>query len=98
MGSNPTPGTHTLPQAPIGTLSDVSNEAIVVAVVAGSVFVLLVLVLAPWRGLRRDSLDEEDYYALMAGEDVSDEPAPPSPRRPEHEGEEGPGLGDVEIP
>lgn len=68
-----------------------------VAVVAGSVFVLLVLVLAPWRGLSRDSLDEEDYYALMAGEDLSDESASSSPR-PEREGEEGPGLGDVEIP
>ncbi len=98
MGSNPTPGTHTLPWVPIGSLSDVSNEAIVVAVVAGSVFVLLVLILAPWRGLRRDRLDEEDYYALMAGEDLSEESASPSRRRPEQEGEEGPGLGDIEIP
>lgn len=93
MGSNPTPGTRTIPRGPVGSLGGVSDEAIVVAVVAGSVLVLLLLVLAPWRGLSRDSLDEEDYYALMTGEDL-----PEDHHRPEHEGDEGPGLGDVEIP
>ncbi len=46
-----------------------SDETVVVVVVAIAVLLIVVAVLAPWRSPRRDALDEEDYYALMAGEE-----------------------------
>lgn len=51
------------------------HEAIALAVLALSTAVLLLVVLAPWRSIRRERLDERDYLAFMAGE--RGEPAEP---------------------
>ena len=48
----------------------VSGADIWALVILGVTFVLLFgLVLAPWRSLREDALDEEEYYAVLAGEE-----------------------------
>lgn len=49
-------------------------EAVVAAVVAGTLLLIAVIVVAPWRVVRRErALDPREYYALMAGEEPSAE-------------------------
>lgn len=54
---------------PVATLTRVSEVVLGVLLMTG---VLLVLVVAPWRG-RKDALPEADVYTALSGEDP-DEP------------------------
>lgn len=84
-------------------------ELVAIVVVALSVAAIVLLVLAPWRNPRRDALGEEDYLALLAGEQPGEsagedrdeergEGLGGSADGRDDGGESGPSAGDVAIP